>query len=167
MQFIVNFIEREKLNSQMEEKMLSIEAENSALKQKIVRSTTEIQSLKDELESAKLKLKDIAEQIRNIKVQRVVENNEDEHKVAIDTTETGCQVCIESDEQSEDTSKNDIFDKSSQTVDSETREMTNQTSFSEQSNDYETTLDELAKITIKYDDVKTRYNGKCQVRINV
>ncbi|KOC61306.1 Kinesin-like protein KIF20A [Habropoda laboriosa] len=155
---------RGQLETHMKEKIIAIEAENSALREKLVRSTTEIQSLKDELESTKVKVKDISEQISNLKISNIqskVENDENkEHKVAVETIEIGCQAHIESDEHSVDASKNDVLNKSSQTIQSLTIEKINQTSFIEDTDEHDITLDKLAKLTVKYDDIKTEYKKK-------
>ncbi|CAK9804274.1 Kinesin-like protein KIF20A [Anthophora quadrimaculata] len=146
------------------ERIIAIEAQNSVLKEKLVRSTTEIQSLKDELESTKVKLKDIFEQISNLKmndVQSTVENDENkEHRVAVETVEIGCQAHIESDEHCVNASKNDVFNKSSQTIECLREEQIIQTSFIEDIDEH-ILLDELAKLTIKYDDIKMKYEEKC------
>ncbi|CAK9826157.1 Kinesin-like protein KIF20A [Anthophora retusa] len=146
------------------ERIIAIEAQNSVLREKLIRSTTEIQSLKDELESTKVKLKDISEQISNLKLSDVhstVENDENkEHRVAVETVEIGCQAHIESDEHYVDASKNDVFNKSSQTIECLREEQIVQTNFIEDIDEH-ILLDELAKLTIKYDDIKMEYEEKC------
>ncbi|CAK9819144.1 Kinesin-like protein KIF20A [Anthophora plagiata] len=146
------------------EKIIAIEEQNSVLREKLVRSTTEIQSLKDELESTKVKLKDISEQISNLKlndVQSTVENDENKkHTVAVETVEIGCQAHIESDEYCVDSPTNDVFNKSSQTIECLREEQIVQTSFIEDIDEH-ILLDELAKLTIKYDDIKMEYEEKC------
>ncbi|XP_076760736.1 uncharacterized protein LOC143429158 [Xylocopa sonorina] len=148
-------------------KIIAIEGENSALKEKLGRSTVEIQSLKDELESAKVTLKDISEQISNLQTRNMQPNAENdeatEQQPAVQTVEIGCQAQIDMSEifegQSTETSKNDVFDKSSQTIETLTKEETNQTSFIEETDGHDIVLDELAELTVKYDDIKTKYNN--------
>ncbi|OAD55432.1 Kinesin-like protein KIF20A [Eufriesea mexicana] len=155
------------VETQMDEKLLTINKENSALKEKLMRSTTEIQNLKHELEFAKVQLKEISDQILNLKMnnkQPEIKNEENMgHKIIVETVEVGCQVYAEFDEYCTETSKNDVYNKSCQTIENLTKEENNPTSFIDQTDDYEVILDQLAKLLIKYDDIKTQYKGKCLV----
>ncbi|XP_020723250.2 kinesin-like protein KIF20A [Bombus terrestris] len=155
-------------DAQMEETVLAVGKENSALEEKLVRSTTEIQSLKQELEFAKVKLKDISEQICNLRMNsRQSKNRNDEsvkEKVAVETVDIGCQAHVESNEASLQTSKNDIFNKSSQTTENVIKEEASQTSFIEETDDHEIILDKLTKLMVKYDDIKTQYEEKCLMK---
>ena len=144
----------------MEEKLFAIDKENSALKEKLVRSTTEIKSLKQELEFAKVKLKDIFEQISNLKINNM--QSKDNINDAVETIEIGCQAYIEFNDNCVQTSQNNVFNKSSQTIEKMQKEEINQTSFTEET-DYDVILDKLAKLTVKYDDIKTHYEEKCLV----
>ncbi|KAK9303562.1 hypothetical protein QLX08_004786 [Tetragonisca angustula] len=145
-------------DTQMEEKLFAIDKENSALKEKLVRSTTEIKSLKQELEFAKVKLKDIFEQISNLKINNM--QSKDNINDAVETIEIGCQAYIEFNDNCVQTSQNNVFNKSSQTIEKMQKEEINQTSFTEET-DYDVILDKLAKLTVKYDDIKTHYEEKC------
>ena len=154
----------------MEEKLVAIDKENSALKEKLVRSTTEIQSLKQELEFAKVKLKDISEQISNLKVNNTQSkdytNDNVKQEVVVETIEIGCQAYTEFNDNCVQTSENDVFNKSSQTIEKVQKEEINQTSFTEET-DYDVILDTLAKLMVKYDDIKADYKEKCLVSNNI
>ncbi|XP_012240128.1 kinesin-like protein KIF20A isoform X2 [Bombus impatiens] len=158
-------------DAQMEETVLAVGKENSALEEKLVRSTTEIQSLKQELEFAKVKLKDISEQIRNLRMNSTQSKNRNDEsvkeKVTVETVDISCQAHVESNEASLQTSKNDVFNKSSQTIENMIKEKASQTSFTEETDDYEIILDKLTKLMVKYDDIKTQYEEKCLMKEEV
>lgn len=123
------------------------------------------------MECAKIKLKDISEQIYNLKMNNVqckIKNeNKIEYKVKVETIEIGCQVHMESDEHCVEISKNDVINKSSQTIENMEKEKINQTSFIEETNDHEMILNKLAKLMVKYDDIKIQYEEKCLVGKNI
>ncbi|KOX73748.1 Kinesin-like protein KIF20A [Melipona quadrifasciata] len=146
-------------DTQMEEKLLIVDKENSSLKEKLVRGTTEIKSLKQELEFAKVKLKDISEQISNLKINNM-QSSDAKQEVAVETIEIGCQAYTEFNDNYVQTSQNDVFNKSSQTIEKMQKEEINQTSFTEET-DYDVILDKLAKLMVKYDDIKEYYEEKC------
>ncbi|XP_061927097.1 kinesin-like protein KIF20B [Apis cerana] len=152
-------------DTQIQEKIIAIDEENSTLKEKLLRSITEIQSLKMELECAKIKLKDISEQIYNLKMNNVQCKNENkiECKVKVETIEIGCQVHIESDEHCVEISKNDVINKNSQTIENMEKEKINQANFIEETNHHEMILNKLAKLMVKYDDIKIQYEEKCLI----
>ncbi|XP_053976808.1 kinesin-like protein KIF20A [Hylaeus volcanicus] len=150
-------LENEKLEPQMKEKIMSVEAENSALKEKLTQSSTEIQSLKEELESAKLKLKDIADQICNLQIINVKPTVEN------DVHDKSSQTNTQPEKEQADDTENDAHHKSSQTIESMTKEEISQTSFVGEIEDYDAILDQLAKLTVKHDDIKLRYQEKCSI----
>lgn len=122
-----------------------------------------------ELECAKIKLKDISEQIYNLKMNNVQCKNENkiECKVKVETIEIGCQVHIESDEHCVEISKNDVINKNSQTIENMEKEKINQANFIEETNHHEMILNKLAKLMVKYDDIKIQYEEKCLVGKNI
>ncbi|XP_031832569.1 uncharacterized protein LOC116426957 [Nomia melanderi] len=153
-------------DAQIEEKLIAVELENSGLKEKLTQSTVEIQSLKEELDLAKIKLTNLSNQINSLQIntrEAKVKNEESvQHKVEVETTETGCQVYIKSEEKQVEDNENEVRDKSSQTVENTTNEEITQTSFVE-FDDSDLVLDELSKLTVKYDDLKTQLKEKCQM----
>ncbi|XP_076394145.1 uncharacterized protein LOC100880447 isoform X1 [Megachile rotundata] len=165
----------EKVNTQMQERIIAIDEENLALKKKLTQSSSEIQNLKEELEHAKVKLKDISEHIRNLQISNIKYKPEDvQNKVAVETVEIGCQVHVESEEQCTNTLNIDSHNKSSQTLEDVIKEEiqyvikeeTVQTSLTEEEDDQDikdVTLNEVTKLMVKYDDVKTEYKEKCRI----
>lgn len=94
---------------------------------------------------------------------KIKNENKIECKVKVETIEIGCQVHMESDEYCVETSKNDVINKSSQTIENMEKEKINQRNFIEETNDHEMILDKLAKLMVKYDDIKIQYEEKCLV----
>ncbi|XP_043252786.1 kinesin-like protein KIF20B isoform X2 [Colletes gigas] len=156
-------IENYEFDPQIGEKIIAIETENSTLKEKLTQSSTEIQSLKEELDSAKVKLKDISDQICNLQVSSTKSTVKNDVPIAIETTEIGCQVLIQDEEEQTDTIENDVHNKSSQTIKSTTTEGISQTSFIDENEDYDFDLEALAKLIVKYDDTKLLYKKKCSI----
>ncbi|XP_076300974.1 uncharacterized protein LOC143219072 [Lasioglossum baleicum] len=161
---------------EMKEKLISIETENSALKEKLTQSTTKIENLKEELDLAKVKLKEISDQISNLQINSVQTKAESEGLVLLrieaETAEIGCQVNVESKEKQtwtseepepEQTNENELHSKSSQTIESTTNEESTQTNCYGESVDPAPILNELAKIRMKYDDIKTHNKEKCKI----
>ncbi|XP_076650329.1 uncharacterized protein LOC143357680 [Halictus rubicundus] len=161
------------VDPRMKEKITWVESENSALKEKLTQSMTTIQSLKEELDVAKVKLKDISDQINNLQIngaQTEAESKGPVHrKIEAETAEIGCQVNVESNEkqkeepEQEEINENEFHNKSSQTIESTTNEENTQTSFDGESDESALILDELSKLTVKYDDLKAQYKEKCQM----
>ena len=89
-------------------------------------------------------------------------NDNVKQKVAVETIEIDCQACTEFNDKCIQISQNDVFNKSSQTIEKMQKEEINQTSFTEET-DYDVILDKLAKFTVKYDINIRYYKQKCLV----
>ncbi|XP_029031952.2 kinesin-like protein KIF20B [Osmia bicornis bicornis] len=170
----IETVGEEEIDTQMQDKIIAINEENLRLKQKLTQSTIEIQSLKEELEHTKVKQNDIAEQIRNLQINNIkakAETDDAKHKVAIETVEIGTQISVKSEEQGTNTIKIDLDDKSSQISEDLIKEEDehiikeeiNEINSVEENDDQDVILDELTKLMVKYDDVKTLYKEKCLI----
>ena len=152
-------------DTQMADKIITIEAENSALKEKLTQSMTEIQSLKEDLEAAKVKLQDISDQICNLQINSdkpTIENDEPVVPIEVaETAEIGCQVDIEPVEPQTTNAEPDLKNRSCQTIECIGEEEVIQTSIIGETGDHDIILDELARRIVKYDDVKSQHEEKC------
>ncbi|XP_076237635.1 uncharacterized protein LOC143181206 [Calliopsis andreniformis] len=99
------------------------------------------------------------EEVHNRSCQVNIEWEEaDVHNRSCQTIEC---VMKEESNQTSFTEENDVHNRSCQTIEYVTKEESNQTSFSEEVDNDDTVLNDLAKLTIKYDDMKSQYKEKC------
>ncbi|XP_076619686.1 uncharacterized protein LOC143341046 [Colletes latitarsis] len=114
--------------------------------EKIIAIETENSTLKEKLTQSSTEIQSLKEELESAKVKLI-----------------SCQVLIQDKEEQTDTIENDVHNKSSQTIKNITTEGISQTSFIDDNDDYDVVLDELAKLIVKHDDTKSRYQEKCSI----